>query len=148
MEKGPTRGADGKRSAARPVAGSTIFKPNPFPYAVPDGTEHWVFWMAANEAEWPEARMRAVWAALVAGSANGYLPAGKFGPWMRSGEPSPERLTTIERRRIMAMRARRELDRETGRLVGFESEASARSVRPPELPASWRARSSTVCAVS
>ena len=82
-----------------------------------------------DEAEWPEARMRTVWAALVAGSANGYLPAGKFGTWMRSGEPSPERLTTIERRRIMAMRARRELDRETGRLVGFESEASARSVR-------------------
>lgn len=54
-----TRGADGKRSAALPLACSTVFARNPFPYAVPPGTEHWVFWMASAEAEWPEARITA-----------------------------------------------------------------------------------------
>lgn len=52
-----TRGNDGKRSAARPPEGSTLFAVNPFPYNVPPGTEHWVFWMASSEAEWPEARV-------------------------------------------------------------------------------------------
>lgn len=52
-----TRGTDGKRSATRPQPGLTVFKPNPFPYDVPRGTEHWVFWMASPEAEWPEERI-------------------------------------------------------------------------------------------
>ena len=52
------RGANGKRSCvSRPDAGTTVFARNPFPYAVPNGTEHFVFWMASNEAEWPEQRI-------------------------------------------------------------------------------------------
>ena len=53
-----SRGADGKRSAARPAAGATVFAPNPFPYDVPRGTEHWVFWMG-RRSEWPEVRIAA-----------------------------------------------------------------------------------------
>ena len=60
-----TRGSDGKRSAARPPEGSTLFARNPFPYDVPAGTEHWVFWMASPESEWPEARITAGIAAAV-----------------------------------------------------------------------------------
>ena len=60
-----SRGADGKRSAARPAAGATVFAPNPFPYDVPRGTEHWVFWMAAPELEWPEVRIAAALAEAV-----------------------------------------------------------------------------------
>ena len=53
-----TRGADGKRAATgRPQDGQTVFKPNPYPYDVPAGTEHWVFWMASPEAEWPDDRI-------------------------------------------------------------------------------------------
>lgn len=54
-----TRGPSGKRTAERPPAGATVFAPNPFPYDVPAGTEHWVFWMASPEAEWPEERITA-----------------------------------------------------------------------------------------
>ena len=39
--------------------------PNPFPYDVPRGTEHWVFWMAAPESEWPEVRIAAALAEAV-----------------------------------------------------------------------------------
>ena len=54
-----TRGPDGKRAVtARPDDGRTIFKPNPFPYDVPAGTEHWVFWMASPEGDWPEQRIQ------------------------------------------------------------------------------------------
>ena len=51
------RGSDGKRTATRPAAGSIVFAHNPFPYCVPQGTEHWVFWMASPEAGWPEDRI-------------------------------------------------------------------------------------------
>lgn len=53
------RGPDGKRSASRPQPGSTVFKPNPYPYDVPSGTEHWVYWMASPMSEWPEERINA-----------------------------------------------------------------------------------------
>ena len=52
------RGPNGKRSCvSRPDSGTTIFARNPFPYDVPQGTEHFVFWMASNESEWPEERI-------------------------------------------------------------------------------------------
>ena len=54
-----TRGMDGKRTAARPSTGATIFAENPFPYDVPSGTKHWVLWMASPEAEWNEQRINA-----------------------------------------------------------------------------------------
>jgi len=54
-----SRNASGKRAATeRPPAGVTCFKPNPYPYEVPSGTEHWVFWMASPESEWrPDSRI-------------------------------------------------------------------------------------------
>ena len=55
----PTTREKGKRRAERPQAGRTVFKPNPYPYDVPDETIHWVFWMASPAAEWPEARITA-----------------------------------------------------------------------------------------
>ena len=52
------RGANGKRSCvSRPDAGTTVFARNPFLCGA-NGTEHFVFWMASNEAEWPEQRIR------------------------------------------------------------------------------------------
>ena len=53
------RGPDGKRKSERPQAGRTVFKANPYPYDVPDGTEHYVFWMASPEAQWPDERIDA-----------------------------------------------------------------------------------------
>ena len=59
------RGPDGKRTASRPEPGATRFARNPYPYAVPGGTEHWVFWMASPEAEWAEDRITAELGAAV-----------------------------------------------------------------------------------
>lgn len=53
------RGKDGKRLATRPEPGVTVFARNPYPYDVPRGTEHWVFWMASPPAEWPDERINA-----------------------------------------------------------------------------------------
>ena len=44
----------GKRTAARPPPGTTVFAWNPFPYQVADGTMHWVLWMASPVGEWPD----------------------------------------------------------------------------------------------
>ena len=55
----PTTREKGKRRAERPQVGRTVFKPNPYPYDVPDEAVHWVFWMASPAAEWPEARITA-----------------------------------------------------------------------------------------
>ena len=49
----------GKRTAERPSPGRTVFAVNPFPYQVPDGTLHWVLWMASPVAEWPDERITA-----------------------------------------------------------------------------------------
>ena len=54
------RGPDGKRACPTPPApGSTVFARNPYPYDVPEGTEHCLLWMASPEAEWPEERVTA-----------------------------------------------------------------------------------------
>ena len=85
------RNERGKREAQRPDAGRTVFKPNPFPYAVPQGTEHWVFWMASPEAEWPEARVTQG----VAGSVDA-LGGGEFGA--RAGTDTPAAAAARARR--------------------------------------------------
>ena len=66
-----TRGSGGRRSATRPAEGSTAFTPNPFPYQVPKGTVHYVFWMASPEAEWPEERITSAIASAVAARGGG-----------------------------------------------------------------------------
>lgn len=65
------RGADGKRTAKHPAPGETVFARNPFPYDVPRATEHWVFWMASNEAEWPDERIDAGLSAAIAARGGG-----------------------------------------------------------------------------
>ena len=50
-----SRRADGRRATARPAAGAESFAPNPFPYDLAPGTEHWVFWMASAPGERSEA---------------------------------------------------------------------------------------------
>lgn len=69
-----TRNASGRREAERPAAGITVFRANPYPYDVPPGTAHWVFWMASPQDEWPEDRI----SAGVAGAID-KLGGGQFG---------------------------------------------------------------------
>ena len=66
---------------------------------------------------------------LISDSANGYLNAGRFGVWMRSGEPVPPRLTNLERRRMMGVHARQQLDANTSWLIEYERVAAAENVR-------------------
>lgn len=49
-----TRGADGRRVSTRPEPGCKVFAPNPFPYELPEGTQHWVLWLASPESQWPD----------------------------------------------------------------------------------------------
>ena len=91
FETATKRGADGKRTASRPDPGRTVFKPNPFPYSVPDGTEHWVFWMASPESEWPEARISQRVGEAVDAQGGGVSRSGQFvwypNPKMSIGDP-------------------------------------------------------------
>jgi len=80
------RGPSGKRTAERPAAGATVFAPNPFPYDVPAGTEHWVFWMASPEAEWPEERITAAISAEIDERGGGQF-AWYPNPKMSIGDP-------------------------------------------------------------
>jgi len=82
-----------------------------------------------DECEWPVQRLRAVWASLIADCSTGLLPAGKFGVWMRSGEPVPPRLTNLERRRLMAVKARKQLDDKTAWLIEYERLAATKNIR-------------------
>ena len=83
-----------------------------------------------EEKEWPDQWLREIWVALaVADDGNGYLSAGKFGVWIRSGAEPPERLSMLERRRMMGIRSRRILDEKTKWLVDYESGVAARKVR-------------------
>ena len=66
-----------------------------------------------------------VWVVLIADSPNGYLNAGKFGIFMRAGEPVPPRLTNLERRRMMGVHARKQLDANTLWLIDYERVAAA-----------------------
>ena len=55
-----TRGADGRRSAARPARTEPPrLVPQPFPYDLPMGTEHMVLWCPAPEHYWSEAAITA-----------------------------------------------------------------------------------------
>ena len=55
-----TRGADGRRSAARPAhTEPPRLVPQPFPYDLPAGTEHMVLWCPAPEHYWSEAAITA-----------------------------------------------------------------------------------------
>jgi len=73
-----------------------------------------------SEEEWSDHRVRTVWKVLIASSPNGYLNAGKFGTFMRSGEPVPPRLTNLERRRMLGVHARKQLDANTLWLIDYE----------------------------
>jgi len=78
-----------------------------------------------SEEEWCDDRLRTVWVVLIADSPNGYLNAGKFGIFMRAGEPVPPRLTNLERRRMMGVHARKQLDANTLWLIDYERVAAA-----------------------
>jgi hypothetical protein len=55
-----TRGADGRRSAARPAhTEPPRLVPQPFPYDLTVGTEHMVLWCPAPEHYWSEAAITA-----------------------------------------------------------------------------------------
>lgn len=82
-----------------------------------------------DEKEWPEGKLRSVWAVLIADSGNGYLGAGKFGVWMRSGEPVPAKLTNLERRRLIGQKARQELNAKTAWRIEYERVAAAENMR-------------------
>ena len=45
------RDASGRRTAERPAHGCMVFAPQPFPYAVPEGVQHYVLWCAAPRRE-------------------------------------------------------------------------------------------------
>ena len=69
-----------------------------------------------------------VWKVLIADSPNGYLNAGKFGIFMRAGEPVPPRLTNLERRRMIGVHARKQLDANTLWLIDYERVAAAENM--------------------
>ena len=73
--------------------------------------------MLIDEREWPESAVQSVWASLVADSKVGTLKAGPFVAWFRSADQAQERLTIVERRRLMGVRARRMLDASTAVLA-------------------------------
>ena len=66
---------------------------------------------------------------LIDGSATGYLDAGKFGIWLRAGETVTPRLTNLERRRMMGVHARKQLDANTLWLIDYERVAAAENMR-------------------
>ena len=81
-----------------------------------------------SEEEWCDDRLRTVWKVLIADSPNGYLNAGKFGIFMRAGEPVPPRLTNLERRRMIGVHARKQLDANTLWLIDYERVAAAENM--------------------
>ena len=69
-----------------------------------------------------------MWKVLIADSPNGYCSAGKFGIFMRAAEPVPPRLTNLERRRMIGVHARKQLDANTLWLIDYERVAAAENM--------------------
>jgi hypothetical protein len=81
------------------------------------------------EAHSPRRSIHAqVWKVLISKSPNGYLNAGNFGVFMRKGEPVPPRLTNLERRRMLGVHARKQLDANTLWLIDYERVAATETM--------------------
>jgi len=81
-----------------------------------------------SEEEWSDDHLRTVWKVLISKSPNGYLNAGNFGVFMRKGEPVPPRLTNLERRRMLGVHARKQLDANTLWLIDYERVAATETM--------------------
>jgi len=79
------RAADGRRVADRPAAGSAVLAHQPFPYMLPNGTQHMVLWMAETQCTpaWTDERITASIANAVDSSGGG----GEF-VWYCNPKPS------------------------------------------------------------